>query len=618
VILYELLAGSRPYRIKAGAALGIVEQTLAEARIQMPSTRIESAAARARATTVGLLSRRLRGDLDAIVMKALERDPLRRYRDAGLFADDLRRFLRAEPVLAKPQTAGYRLGKLLLRHRALSAAMLIAGLSVLALSWVLIQQSEVPLSPLAGSAEPLALAAKSIAVLPFADVSEHKDQEYFSDGLTDELIDHLSRRSDLRVISRTSSFRFKGEKKDIRAIATQLTVGHLLLGSVRKAGNSLHVSMELVRASDGARVWSQVYDRSFADIFTVRAEIANTVATALHTTLTGGVQLREEVGSTEAYNLVLRGRYFLRRGTKEDSAKAIATFRQALALAPESAFLWIELAQAYNRVGLFGWMAPNSAYLEARRATDQALGLKPDSAAAHQVLASIEWNFRFDFAKSAAEAKRARDLDPMDAMVTARDVSEASAFGRTADAVLLARQFAEADPLDLFKQLYLASTLFDDGRLDEAEKVTRGAIDLDPRTSGANNLLAQILVARNQPLQALDVAAKEADEGNRLQSFADAYWALGRVADSDAALSQLRSRYGAELAYEIAASYALRGDRDSAFVWLNRALENHEAQVSFIRSDRQLRALRQDPRFDELLVKLRLDERSLARRTTTA
>ena len=298
VVLYELLSGSRPYRIKAGASTVALEQAIATAQVDRPSAQVGKEAGADRATTQDKLTRRLRGDLDAIVMKTLAKAPADRYGSAAALADDLQRYLSGEPVEARPDRFSYRLTKFVLRHG--SGVAITAGVAVLVAAVIGDELTGSPRVEHPAPANAMASAAstaratvndKSIAVLPFVDMSEKKDQEYFSDGLSEELIELLAKVPDLRVPARTSSFYFKGRSEDVASIAQKLRVAHVLEGSVRKAGDRLRVTVQLIRADDGYHLWSQTYDRHLKDIFQVQDDIAGEVVTALKVQLLPSQQL---------------------------------------------------------------------------------------------------------------------------------------------------------------------------------------------------------------------------------------------------------------------------------------------------------------------------------------
>jgi eukaryotic-like serine/threonine-protein kinase len=273
VLLYELLTGTQPYRLKRAASIGALDQAVATIEVKKPSLALEQASAVSRASTGERLARQLRGDLDAVVLKALAKEPAQRYPSAAAFAEDLRRHLDGRPIQARPARTVYRLRKFILRNRALLAVSVAALTAILAVvGYARYRESRAQVT--VGAAATNLVSDKSIAVLPFVDMSEHKDQEYFSDGLSEELIDMLTKIPDLRVPARTSSFYFKGKQATIADIAKALGVSHVLEGSVRKSGNTLRITAQLIRADNGYHVWSETYDRKLDDIFKIQDEIA--------------------------------------------------------------------------------------------------------------------------------------------------------------------------------------------------------------------------------------------------------------------------------------------------------------------------------------------------------
>jgi adenylate cyclase len=458
-----------------------------------------------------------------------------------------------------------------------------------------------------GSPPALAAPEKSIAVLPFVDMSEKKDQEYFSDGLSEELIDLLAHSADLKVIARTSSFQFKGKNEDMRTIGQQLGVSNLLEGSVRTSGRTVRVTAQLIRVSDGSHRWSQSYDRDMRDIFKVQDAIAAAVVTALEATMAGGTQTSEAADANpEAYKAVLRGRFFSQKETREDSERAVAAFQEALRLDPNYALAFAELAGEYNIRGLSGWMPPKEAYAKAKQAADQALKIDPQLARAHRVLAAIEYNYARNFDLARAETKQAEELDPTNVSSKQYAGIDAMARGEPNEAVPIFAALADRDPLDATARSFFGWALFWADRLPEAEAAFRGLLELNPSFAGAHCNLSEVLLAQRKPDAALVIARQESDEASRLQCTADALWLLGQRAEADALLQQAQTKYGNTQAYGIAGSFAVRGDKDAAFRWLDRALENGEAQPSLMRSDPSLRSLRSDPRFDALLRKMKL------------
>jgi TolB-like protein len=460
-----------------------------------------------------------------------------------------------------------------------------------------------------GNAAPVAVNDKSIAVLPFIDMSERKDQEYFSDGLSEELIDRLAHVANLKVIARTSSFQFKGKNDDIRLIGQRLGAANLLEGSVRTSGRKMRVTAQLISASDGSHLWSQTYDRDMQDIFKVQDAIATAVVASLKETMSGPARSqRDRAASPAAYKALLRGRYFRQKGTKDDTERAIAEFKQALDLDPSDATAAAELARTYNYMGLGGWIPPRQAAVEAREAAQKALALDPSLALTHRVLASIAWNYDFDYETGRAEDRRATELDPDAPDVNIGHGVDAIAAGQPDLALGYFRKEVDRDPLNPQAWNNLLIAQWDSGRIPDAVATAKTVLELSPQYAGGHCVLGQLLLDQGKPAEALAEMQAETDDAFRAACVPDALWEMGRHAEADAMLADAEKRYADVAATSFASSYARRSDRDAAFTWLDRAVQNREPYVTLIRSDPTLRSLHDDPRWAALLKKLNLPE----------
>ena len=452
-----------------------------------------------------------------------------------------------------------------------------------------------------------AIDERSIAVLPFVDMSEKHDQEYFSDGMSEELIDHLAHIPDLKVIARTSTFAFKGKNEDMRSIASKLGVANLLEGSVRTSGKTVRVTAQLIKASDGSHLWSQTYDRDMHDIFKVQDAIAAAAVNALQMTLRTP-SAHERPINTEAYKAVLRGRYFNQLETKEDSERAVTAFREAIKLDPEYAIAFVELAIAYDIRGFNSWMPIAEAYAEARSAIDRSLKIDPTLAIAHRTLGRMERDFKYDFVTARVEQQRADQLDPADPEVVRDAGWYAFIMGHLEEAIRVSRQLVERDPLDANAWNGLAVELVRANRLPEAEVAARTALKLNPRGVFAHGMVAFVLLYEHKPDAALAMAVQEADVLVRSQVQSDVLWALGRRAEANALLAEVKAKYGDSQAFVIAERYAVRNEKDEAFLWLDRAYEKRVPEVTLILTDESLRNLHADPRWTVFLRKMKLPE----------
>jgi TolB-like protein/Flp pilus assembly protein TadD len=492
--------------------------------------------------------------------------------------------------------------------RATAAAGIAAAMAVAASVLWLSQRAPSPGRDAAppGSGAPVA-EATSIAVLPFVNMSPDPDQEYFSDGLSEELLNVLARLPALRVISRTSSFQFKGEAEDVRDIAHKLNVAHVLEGSVRKSGQQIRITAQLVNGSDGSHEWSQTYDRNLGDVFRVQDEIAAEVAGVLEIMLAGStLPSRAQPRSTEAYNLVLEARYFSDRRTQESLAMAIEHLERALALDPDYATAWAELARAYLTQSRSGFARPDESVEHARRAAEKALALDPNQAMAHAMLGRIWAGHDWDWEAGDRAAQRALALDPGNARILSNAGIAAMAIGRLDESISLQRRSIARDPLQDSSYANLAIPLLYAGQLGEADTVTRQAIELRPEAPLYRHLLAKVLLLQGKIEQASEQNALEPDEGWRLAGEALIHHAAGHGAESEAALAALTSKFPADMPFQIAEIEAYRGEIDSAFAWLERARVQHDSGLGELKNDPFLRKLEADPRYARFLHKVRL------------
>src|SRR5215831_4619486 len=449
---------------------------------------------------------------------------------------------------------------------------------------------------------------KSIAVLPLLNESGDPKDEYFSDGLSEELIAALAQISGLRVIGRSSSFRFKDRKEEPKAIGEKLGVGTLLDGTVRKQGDRVRIVAELVNAADGIQLWTRTFDRQLKDIFAVQEEIARAVAESLKVTLLGG-DARSVQGSApsnvEAHNAYLQAHFYLVRRNVEDFRKAIGYYDQAIQLDPDYALAYAERGEAWMILGDLTGQRP-TAYPKARSDAEKAVAIAPELAEARAALGFVRCFVDWKFEDGLRELKRAIELSP--ANPTANDLlARVIVYMRRFDeAERQARQAVELDPLSTVTQGNLARVLFYAGKLDEADAAARKAAELQPTGAGTHRWQAIIAAQRGDGEAALREAQQEPDPGFRRFELAVAHLARGDHARADAALADLIVNGRRGLAYQIAEVYALRGEKDKAFEWLQTAFDDRDAGMLGLSVDPLLRGLRDDPRYKNLLAKLGL------------
>jgi TolB-like protein/tetratricopeptide (TPR) repeat protein len=459
-------------------------------------------------------------------------------------------------------------------------------------------------------------------VLPFINRSRNEEDEYFSDGLADELLSVLTKVRGLRVAARASSFHFRGSNEDLAVIGERLNVATLLDGSVRKSGNRVRISVQLVQAADRMQLWAETYDRPLDDIFAVQDDIAQSVVRELRTTLLGeapdskaGVAARDAIAAAgrghgaqnpEAHRLYLQGRYFIDRITREDTAKGLRYLEEAVAIDPTLAVAYVEMARAYVNTGGYGWEPVRVGYEKARTAVLRALELAPDLPEAHTRHSSIQRMYDWNWKGAEASTRRAMELDPSNAETLRSAAGMAYLAGRFEEGRTHFLRAIELDPLQSHGYVGLAHAYRGVGRLAEAEQMLRKGLELAPQREGAHFVLAIVIAEQGRDAEAMDTANQEAADWARLTALAYVHNLAGRHRESDEALQQLEARYAVEAPYQIAAVHSVRGAIDAAFAWLDRAVEERDSGVAQAAWEPVFRPLHTDPRWHQLLRKLNL------------
>jgi TolB-like protein len=452
---------------------------------------------------------------------------------------------------------------------------------------------------------------KSVAVLPFVDMSEKHDQEYFSDGLSEELIDKLAHTPDLKVIARTSSFTFKGKSDDIRTIGHKLGVANLLEGSVRTSGRTIRVTAQLISVVDGTHRWSETYDRRQGDVLRVQDEIAAAVVKALKgSLLEESPASADTTNNAEAYALYLQGNYYAKSETKKDFVKAVAALEHAVRLSPASARYWAELSRAYTgQTFADATLAWNTMRNLAVHAADKAMSLDPNLPEAHIARAKIAWYLDIDFPVVIAEIAKAKLLAPNNPSVMLWSAAVAHLLGNDEEAIRITKRLAVTDPLSPNIYADLSSYCFAAGRYEDAESAARKALDLNGSTGGMHFIigLAMVQLGRNRDTAMAEIA-RESDAEGVAYGLAVANQLLGNTKKSDSWLTAHESMGRRSDTYSIAVLHTLRGDFGQAFMWLDRAYAIRDSNISEIKTDPFLTALRKDVRYSALLRKVGLPE----------
>jgi TolB-like protein/Flp pilus assembly protein TadD len=453
------------------------------------------------------------------------------------------------------------------------------------------------------------ISDKSIAVLPFADMSEKHDQEYFADGMAEEITEQLAKIPGLKVIGRTSAFQFKGHSEDLRTIGVKLSVAYILEGSVRKSGDRVRVTAQLIQASDGAHRWSGSYDRDLVDTLKAQDEISIGLARALQLSMgSDEPSSRPTFKSAEGYTLYLRGRQAFDRLDKAGYEQAASYFRQAMQLDPDSPLAPAWLAFVYMQQAGYGFVRPDTGYEEARRNAERTLNLDPRMELATAVLGAVHILHDWNWAAGATELDRALALAPGNARMLLFHSEASWVLGQWDSAIRDLSGSVTLDPLYPAGYELLGEVQLGAGHWSEAETAFRKALDIAPHYAFVHFFLAEALLLKGEKQGALQQIDLEPDETLHLTGRAAIDYALGRKADSDAAVKQLTERASAYSAYVIACAHAYREEKDAAFFWLERAFAQKEFILWGIKSEPFLNPLKGDARYKAFLKKMNLPE----------
>jgi TolB-like protein/predicted Zn-dependent protease len=469
---------------------------------------------------------------------------------------------------------------------------------------------------LAKNAELLAAPAQqvedeSIAVLPFVNMSSDPEQEYFSDGISEELLNLLAKIPELRVAARTSAFSYKGKDTKIDVIGRELGVAHVLEGSVRKAGSKVRITAQLIRAETGYHLWSETWDRTLEDIFDVQDEIAAVVVEELKLTLLKPAPVAQET-NPETYALYLRARHLTRQGTPESYERALELLEKALAIASDYAPAWRQRGVIYMTQADRGLRPDDEGFELGREATEMALSIDPGNALAHASLCRIAMSEDQDLSAAAGHMQTALSLNPTDPTILSGAATMAETLGRLDTAIALQEFIARRDPVQPTVHSNLGGSYIAAGQPEKAITSYRSALRLSPGSIGLHANLGLALLANGEIDSALEEIARESFEPCRLIAESMAYYDQGRTAESDAALAEMTDKYGTEWAYNIAAVLAYRGEADRAFEWLETAVEHNDSGLIEIVTQPEFAKLHDDPRWIAFLTRIGKSPEQLA------
>jgi TolB-like protein len=451
-----------------------------------------------------------------------------------------------------------------------------------------------PVVPLV--AAPPQIEHKSIAVLPFINMSEDSSNGYFADGLAEELLNLLAKVPGLQVTSRSSAFFYKGKELKLAQVARELNVAHILEGSVRKSGNRLRITAQLIDARTDTHLLSETYDRSLDDIFAVQDEIASAVVAQLKVTLLGAVP-KSKSADSKAYALYLQGRQLEHQNSDEGVAQAVKLYQQALGIDATLAPAWIGLADCYLLQESSGLLPSEEAFRLARAAVGKALAINPDLAEAHALLGIIALNGDNDLAASARHFSHALALEPANIDILSLSLLLFRSLGRLQETIPIGEFIAAHDPVNAFGHARLGAIYIRNERYDDGIAELRTALRLSPERNQTHYAIGEALLRKGDPKAALEEMQRERSDAWRLEGLAMVYHALGQKALSDAALAEAMKKYEVGASWNIAYVLAFRGEVDRAFEWLEKAVRYRDSGLSDTAVSWEFASLHSDPRW---------------------
>ena len=471
------------------------------------------------------------------------------------------------------------------------------------------QTSAPPASaPAVASPAGTATTDKSIAVLPFVDLSEKKDQQYFADGIAVAVLDLLARVPGLRVVAHNSSFQLKNKADDLKAVGAELGATYVVQGSVGRSGDQIRVAAQLIDTRDGSQRWSSTYNRKSGDIFEVQDAIAANLARTMQLTLGSDFGSRSSTSNAAAYDVYLRGLQALDKWSKAGAEEAAGDLQQALSLDPNFALAALGRAKAYRMLGVNVWLPAAVAFEQARKAADLALRLDAQLSEAHAVLGEIALTYDWNLALADREISQATKLGG--GIETLQAAARLAAVNnRWAQATELFQTALAADPLNANLYVLLAwGVELRSGQFAEAEADFRRALEISPGYGSARWTLGQALLFQNRLDEALDAMQHESPDNGQLEGTSIVYYAMGKKKQSDEWLKRAITHDSVLYPSAIAKVFAYRGEREQAMKWLEKAFAVKDGDLYFLKHEPLMKNLEGDPRYVAFLAKLNMPE----------
>ncbi len=566
VVLYEILTGKFPFRGDYDQA--IIYSILNEE--PQPAEGIDSG-------------------IQQIINKSLKKNPDERYQSAGKMAEELREI--GGPGEVKRT-----------KTKKSKVLWIVAGAVVIVIAAALYL-----FMPSSKSEKAETETIKTIAVLPFANISSDPNQEYISDGLSEELISVLQKNRKLRVTARTSSFAFKGKGMDIKTIAAKLNVKNILEGSVQKAGDKLRISADLVNVQTDATLWSNTYNGTMNNIFALQDSISGNVAEALSAALLGKEAVKpEQMTDPEAYNDYLLGNHFHNLFGKENWEKAEGYYEKALSIDSTYAPAWVGLSRVHSSQADFGYVPVDEGYTKSRKEAEKALELNRNLADAYATMGWIKRVNDWDWTGAEKASKKGLELEPDNAYVLNIAAGLAFTLGQFDEAIKLNRRAIEIDPVRAGSYFTLGEGFLYHGLIDESLAAFRKCLDLSPQYPIAHTYIGLDYIEKGKLDSALVEIQKESENSWQTYGLAIVYFALGKKKEANAKLAELIKNYGSGNAYQITEIYAYRNERDKAFEWLEKSYKQKDGGLAFLVGDPLLRNIVKDPRYAAFMKKMKL------------
>ncbi len=565
VVLYEMLTGKMPFR-------GDYDQAVIYSILNEEPEKVSE----------------IEPQFQHIITKALDKNPDERYQSAKEIIEDLKTIGEGGAVKVSKKNRS--------KFQWIAAAVVL--LLIVAALYLFLPSSK---------SEKETETVKTLAVLPFLNMSPDPNQEYFSDGLSEELINVLSKNPKLRVTARTSSFSFKGKNVKIKTIANTLNVKNILEGSVRKTGNNLRISANLINAETEASFWSETYDGKLNNIFALQDSISISVAEALKTALLGNkAVVSVQKTDPEAYNFYLLGRHFLNLKGKDNWEKANNYYEKVLSTDSSYAPAWLGLSSIQIALADHGLVGIDEGYNKALQFVNKALELDPDYAEAYSILGWIKRTYNWDWKEADRVYKRGLKAGSANIGVINGAATLECTLGRFDNAINLAHRSIEINPINDAQYNNLGGYALYAGSLDESITAFRKCLELNPKYPFAHTSLGIVYLEKGKPDSALVEVIKEIMPDGKIEGLALVYYALGKKKESDVKLSEAVEKYHEWDAFQIAEIYAFRGENDKAFEWLEIAYNQRDGGLAQIIGDPLLRNIVKDPRYDSFMKKMNL------------